>query len=239
MDPRLAVLEKRLAPIDRILAVTGGKGGIGKSMVAANLALALARSGKRVGLLDLDLTAPTDHVILGAYDLEPTEEQGLEPPLFEGIRFLSLTWFAGETPTPMRGADVTNALLELLAITMWGELDVLVIDMPPGLGDAALDAVRHLPRAEYVVVANASKVVRETVRRNLELLGELKVSVVGVVENMSRTESEAIPELAARFGHRFLGRLPWDETLEESVGEAHALVSTPFGVALAKLAAAL
>jgi len=234
VDPRRSILETRLADIGRILAVTGGKGGIGKSVVASTLALSLARRGRAVGLLDLDLTSPTDHVVLGAGDAYPTEEFGVEPPEIHGVRFMSVSFFSGAAPSPMRGEDVTNALLEILAITRWGKRDALVIDMPPGLGDAMLDAVRLLPRAEYLVVATAAKMVRETVRRNLRLLSELDVAITGVVENMTRGMSTAVRELAGEFAVPYLGALPWDESLEEALGDPDRLAGTPFAEALSR-----
>jgi len=226
IDPRGAVIGDRLAEVRRILAVTGGKGGIGKSLLSTSLALALAESGRRVGLLDLDLTGPTDHVILGLDDRFPTEEWGVEPPEFAGIRFMSVSYFAGERPAPLRGIDVSNALLELLAITRWGRLDALVIDMPPGLGDAMLDAVRHVSRAEYLAVATSSRVVLETVRRTLELLRRLKADVAGVVENMQRTGGGSVSAVAERFGLPLLATVPFDEDLERAIGDSEALRRT-------------
>ena len=239
IDPRFSAVKKRLEQVDRVVAVTGGKGGIGKSMIASTLALTLAESGRIVGLLDLDLTAPTDHVILGIDDRFPTEEFGIEPPTFAGIRFMSVTYFAKERPVPLRGGDVTNALLELMAITRWGKLDALVIDMPPGLGDATLDAVRLIPRAEYLIVANSSKVVRETVRRNLQLLSNLKVSIAGVVENMKRRDTPAVRDLAARFDVPFLGEVLFDDALEDAIGDATLLAGTNVAAAVRKLRDAL
>jgi ATP-binding protein involved in chromosome partitioning len=235
MDPRFSIIGRRLEGIARIIGVTGAKGGIGKSMVSSTLALMFARSGRKTGLLDLDFTAPTDHVILGLEGLSPTEESGLEPPEEHGIRFMSVTHFTGERPVPLRGEAVTNALLELLAITRWGELDFLVIDMPPGLGDAALDAVRLIPRADYLVVANSSKVIRETVRRNLQLLTDLKAPILGIVENMKRAETTVVQDLADQFGVPFLADLPYDETLEDAVGDVPRLAVTPFAAAMRTL----
>lgn len=239
IDPRHAAIRKRLAEVGRILAVTGGKGGIGKSVIASTLATELAESGRRTGLLDLDLTAPTDHVVLGLDDRFPTEEFGLEPPVFEGVRFMSVSYFVGSRPVSLRGDDVTNAVLEILAVTRWGPLDVVVIDMPPGLGDATLDAVRLMRGAEYVVVGTAARVVRETVRRTITLLTELGVPVAGVVENMARGDSPAVRELAADFGLRFLGTLPWDEELERAIGSVQRLRATPFAAAVRKVRNAL
>ena len=229
MDPRAAVVARRVSGVDRIIAATGGKGGIGKSLVATGLAVSLARAGRRVGLLDLDFTGPCDHIVLGAEGGFPEEEFGILPPVVVGIHFMSVTHFAGEEPAPLRGVDLSNALVEVLAITQWGELDYLVIDMPPGLGDATLDVVRLLPRAEYLVVATRSRLVVETVRRTLELLRRLQTPMLGVVENMARSDSDRVPDLAARFGVPFLGSLPFDEELEEALGDPDQLANTRFG----------
>jgi ATP-binding protein involved in chromosome partitioning len=223
IDPRLAVVGRRLEAVDRIFPVTGGKGGIGKSLVASMLALTLARQGRPVGLLDLDLTGPCDHLILGIEQGFPAEEHGVDPPLHHGIHFMSISCFGGSRPAPLRGPDLTNAMLELLAITRWGKLDALVVDMPPGLGDIALDAVRLLPRAEYVVVTTASRVVLDTVRRTLGLLTGVGANVAGVVENMQRSASPAARNLAGEFDLPYIGALPWDDNLEPAIGNAALL----------------
>jgi ATP-binding protein involved in chromosome partitioning len=227
MDPRGASIAKRLAGVQRIVAVTGGKGGVGKSLISSTLAMVLSEAGLRTGLLDLDLTGPSDHVFLGFDTHLPSEKFGIEPMQHHGISCMSIAHFAGESPAPLRGEDVTHALLELLAITRWGRLDVLVIDMPPGLGDTALDILRLLGRAEFLVIATRSRVVLETVRKNLELLTELRASIVGVVENMRQDHTSAVEDLARRFDAPFLGSLPFDETLEEAVGDISRLAATP------------
>jgi ATP-binding protein involved in chromosome partitioning len=226
MDPRLAGIDRRLGEVGRILAVTGGKGGIGKSSVASILALVLAETRMRTGLLDLDLTGPSDHVILGLDGHFPTEGFGLEPPLVHGIRFMSVSYFLGQKPVPLRGADVTNAIIELLAVTHWGALDVLVIDMPPGLGDASLDLARLLRPAQYVVVAGRSRVVLETVRRMLRFLTDMRLPVAGVVENMARGQTEEVAQLARQFGAPFLGALPFDANIEDANGNAARISRT-------------
>ena len=239
VDPRLAVIDERLRDVKRILAVTGGKGGIGKSMVASTLALTLAGQGRRTGLLDLDLTSPSDHVILGCDTHFPEEEFGIDPLQVHGIAFMSVTCFSGDTPAPLRGSDVTNALIELLAITRWGELDMLVIDMPPGLGDVTMDTVRLLRRAEYLAVATSSPVVLETVRKTLRLHGKLDSRMAGLLENMQRRESAAVAQLAAEHDVPHLGALPFDESIEQAVGDARKLEQTSFAAALKRVGAGL
>ena len=112
-------------------------------MVATALALSLVKEGCRVGLFDLDFTGPSTHIILGVpSNLQPKEEIGIVPPKFGGLAYMSLVYFVGDNPAPLRGTDVSNALIELLSVTQWGELDFLIIDMPPGIGDAVLYLVR-------------------------------------------------------------------------------------------------
>ncbi|MFI5396948.1 MAG: P-loop NTPase [Candidatus Binatia bacterium] len=235
MDPRLAGIDRRLAAVRRILAVTGGKGGIGKSSVASILALVLAERGMHTGLLDLDVTAPSDHVILGVDGAFPTEEFGLDPPVAHGIQFMSVSHFIGQNPAPLRGVDVTNVIIELFAVTCWRALDVLVIDLPPGLGDASLDLARLLRCAEYLVVAGKSRVVLETVRRTLRFLTEIRAPIAGVVENMARDDSAAVGDLAQQFGVPFLGALPYDADLEGANGNSSRISRTALAGALRRL----
>jgi len=239
IDPRVAAVESRLADVKRIVAVTGGKGGIGKSLVSSALAVALARAGKRTGLFDLDLTGPSDHLLLGVECGFPSEEFGIDPKQHHGIGFMSIAHFAGETPVPLRGDDITNALLELLAITRWGKLDTLVIDMPPGLGDATLDTMRLLRRAEFLVVTTPSRVVREVVRRTLRFLSEQKAEVIGVVENMATGDDSAARDLARDYELPFLGSLPFDDSVEAASGNVESLSATPFFAALLAVAGRL
>jgi ATP-binding protein involved in chromosome partitioning len=239
IDPRLAIVDRRLEAVDRIFPVTGGKGGIGKSLVASLMALSMARQGRRVGLLDLDLTGPCDHLILGIEQGFPAEEHGVDPPLHDGIYFMSISCFGGNRPAPLRGLDLTNAMLELLAITRWGKLDALIVDMPPGLGDIALDTVRLLPRAEYVAVTTSSRVVLDTVRRTLGLLTGVEADVAGVVENMQRAASPGARDLAEEYDLPYLGALPWDDTLEPALGDAALLEQTPVATAISRITAHL
>jgi len=226
MDPRAAAVDDRLAGVDRIVAVTGSKGGIGKSVISTSLALAWADEGRRVGLFDLDFTSPSDHVILGAAGHFPAEDFGVDPLLIEGVRTMSVAFFSGEAAAPLRGGDVTNTLLEMLAITRWGDLDILVLDLPPGLGDIALDVVRLVPRTEFLLLGAASRVVIGSVRRALRLLTELQAPIVGVVENLGRDGDDSVAELAGQFGVPFLGVVPYDPGLEDALGDPQRLRNT-------------
>src|SRR5512139_429225 len=120
VDPRTSVIDERLSGIGRIIAVSSGKGGVGKSLVATTLALTLARKGCKVGLFDLDFTSPSTHIILGVGNAKPKEDKGLLPPMVKGLEYMSLIYYSGDQTMPLRGEDTSNALIELLAVTRWG-----------------------------------------------------------------------------------------------------------------------
>ncbi|MCK4478057.1 P-loop NTPase [Candidatus Bathyarchaeota archaeon] len=235
VDPRLNIIDKRLAKIGKIIAVSSGKGGVGKSLIASTLALTLSRSGCKVGLLDLDFSSPSTHVILKIEGLYPKEEKGIVPPVAHGLMYMSIIYYSGDDPTPLRGADISNAIIELLAITQWGSLDFLVIDMPPGIGDATLDMIRLVKGINFLVVTTSSKVAFETVRKLIRLLRDLNVPIIGVVENMKMTDSSFIRENVEEFKVSFLGKIKFDYELENSIGDVNKLLETDFARSLEKL----
>lgn len=225
--------------MDRVIAVSSGKGGVGKSMVATTMALSLAGKGLKVGLLDLDFTSPSTHIILGVEGLYPEEDYGVVPPLARGLRYMSIVHYSLDEPAPLRGQDVSNAIIELLAITRWGELDYLIVDMPPGIGDATLDTLRLIPRIEFIVVTTPSVVAYQSVKRLLLLLRDLKIPVIGVVENMVMNRSGYVEDEVRGLGLRYMGALHYDVEIEAAVGDPAKLLRTGFGRGVAKLAQAL
>lgn len=228
MDPRLNIINKRLENIKRIIAVSGGKGGIGKSQTAAGLALYLTSQNYRVGLLDLDFCGPSSHVILGIEGAYPEEDMGIIPPLVKGIRFMSITFYSAGQPAPLRGGEISNAIIELLAITRWGELDFLIIDMPPGTGDPTLDVIRLMKRVEFLLVTTPSRVAREVMKKELSVLRELNIPVLGVLENMKIKKDSPAGEELTGLTIPFLGSIDFDEDLEEALGDADKLLHTGF-----------
>jgi ATP-binding protein involved in chromosome partitioning len=228
MDPRLNIIEKRLANIGKLIAIASGKGGVGKSLIASTLALILSKKGYKVGLLDLDFEGPSAHVILGICGAYPKEDKGIIPPEVHGIRFMSIVYYAKEEPMPLRGRDVSNALIELLAITRWERLDFLIIDMPPGIGDETLDLIRFMKKSEFLVVTTPSKVALETIRKLLKLLKELRIPIKGVIENMKLTRSPWIKKQINVLGVSFLGEISFDKDLEDSIGNPNQLLETKF-----------
>ena len=223
IDPRVFVVDDRLSGVSRIVGVAGSKGGVGRSVVSSTLALALADQGKRVGLFDLDFTSPSDHVVLGIERGFPDEEFGIDPHVVHGIHMVSVAFFSGDAAVPLRGDAATNALLELLAIIRWGDLDVLILDMPPGLGDTNLDVIQLLPRLEFMLIGNGSRVVIDSVRRALRLFADLDVPMIGLLENMHRGDEHAVESLADAFSVPFLGSIPYDQGLEEALGHVDLL----------------
>lgn len=227
-DPRLAVIERRFSEVGKVIAVSSGKGGVGKSMVATSLALNLRDKGYKVGLLDLDFTSPATHVILGVEGLYPEEEYGIIPPMAHGMRYMSITHYSLDEPAPLRGADVSNAIIELLAIIRWGELDYLIVDMPPGIGDATLDTIRLVPKLEFVVITTPSMVAYQSVRRLLVLFKNLGINVIGVMENMVMNQTDYIKSEVTKIGVDYIGSLDFCEELEVSLGDPEKLMKTDF-----------
>jgi ATP-binding protein involved in chromosome partitioning len=225
-DPRTSIITERLSKINRIIAVSSGKGGVGKSMVATTLALTLAQNNCKVGLFDLDFTSPSTHVILAAQNCVPEEDKGLVPPTVDGLEYMSLIYFVGDNPAPLRGAEVSNALIELLAVTQWGALDFLIIDMPPGIGDVILDLVRLVERIEFLIVTTPSLLAFETVKKQAGLLRELKMPLIGVLENMKMDVSEGVALETKKLGLKYLGAIPYDPQVEGAIGDKTQLLNT-------------
>jgi len=234
-DPRISIIEERLRNIKHIIAVSSGKGGVGKSLVASMLAVILARKGFNVGLFDLDFTSPSTHLILGVEGLMPEEDKGVVPPLTNGIKYMSITYYSGENVSPLRGSDISNALIELLAITRWNSLDYLIIDMPPGISDSTLDLLRLVRRVKFLIVTSPSKLAFETVRKLIALLREMNFPIIGLIENMDMKGSPYIREMAERLRINYLGSIPFDFALEDALGDVNALLKTKFSESLMKI----
>ena len=228
MDARVSVIDKRLKNIKRIISVASGKGGVGKSLIASMLALHLSKKGHNIGLLDLDLHGPSSHIILGVKDVFPEEEKGIIPPNVHGIRFMSIVYYTEDKPSPFRGIDISNIIIELLAITQWGSLDYLIIDMPPGMGDETLDVIRLVKNSEFLVVTTPSKVAFGAVSKLLKILKELKIPTIGVIENMTMTKSPFIRSEICQMNLPFLGSISFDKNLEDSIGKPDKLLETDF-----------
>ena len=229
MEARIDIIEKRLKNIKKIISVASGKGGVGKSLVASTLALNLSRKGHKVGLLDLDLYGPSSHIILGVKDYKfPEEEKGIIPPKIDGINFISIVYYTEDKPSPFRGVDISNIIIEILAITQWGELDYLIIDMPPGIGDETLDVIRLVKRSEFLIVTTPSVVAMGAVNKLLKILKELKLPIIGIIENMKMKSSNFVNESVSEMSLNYLGAIAFDHDLEDAIGNVAKLNESDF-----------
>ncbi|AAL80740.1 ATP-binding protein [Pyrococcus furiosus DSM 3638] len=229
IDPRELAISAKLEGVKRIIPVVSGKGGVGKSLISTTLALVLSEQKYKVGLLDLDFHGASDHVILGFEPKElPEEDKGVIPPTVHGIKFMTIAYYTEDRPTPLRGKEISDALIELLTITRWDELDFLVVDMPPGMGDQFLDVLKYFKRGEFLIVATPSKLSLNVVRKLIELLKEEKHQILGIVENMKLDEEEDVMRIAQEYGIRYLGGIPLYRDLESKVGNVNELLATEF-----------
>jgi ATP-binding protein involved in chromosome partitioning len=222
---------KPLVPgVKHILAVASGKGGVGKSTVAVNLALALSASGKRIGILDADIYGPSLPRMLGIKGKpEATADKRLNPMTRYGVKAMSMGFIVAEdTPMIWRGPMVIGALEQMLRDVVWGELDVLVVDMPPGTGDAQLTMAQRVPLAGAVIVSTPQDIALLDARKGLNMFRKVEVPVLGIVENMSLFicpncghESHIFGHGGARreaerLGTDFLGEVPLHIAIRET-----------------------
>lgn len=176
-------------PIRNAIAVASGKGGVGKSTVAVNVAVALAESGARVGLLDADIYGPNVPTMMGVSHLPPPRDGKLYPAEAYGVKLMSIGFLVKpEQPLIWRGPMLHSAIRQFLTDVVWGELDYLVVDLPPGTGDAGLSLAQSMPLSGGVIVTLPQQVSLDDARRGLEMFRQLNVPIFGVVENMSYLE---------------------------------------------------
>jgi ATP-binding protein involved in chromosome partitioning len=179
---------QRLPGIQHIIAIGSGKGGVGKTTVAVNLAVSLAKLGHRVGLIDADIYGPNVPTMLGA-TRQPSivAENLMEPITAHGVKFISIGLISpGDKPMVMRGPMLHQIIKQFLQQVAWGELDYLLIDLPPGTGDVVISLVQTVPLTGALVVSTGSSVALQDARKALEMFHQVNVEVLGLVENMSQ-----------------------------------------------------
>ena len=217
-----------LPGVAHVVAVGSGKGGVGKTTVAVNLAVALGKMGHKVGLIDADIYGPNVPTMLGA-TRQPNivGENRIEPILAHGVKFISIGLISpGDKPLVMRGPMLHQIIKQFLQQVEWGELDFLIIDLPPGTGDVVISLVQTVPLTGAIVVSTGSSVALEDARKALEMFHQVKVEVLGMVENMSQMtlpSGEVIDvfgaggteRTAAQFGLPFLGAFELNPTIRE------------------------
>ncbi|MEP3857788.1 MAG: iron-sulfur cluster carrier protein ApbC [Porticoccus sp.] len=235
-----------LAEIKHIIGVASGKGGVGKSTTAVNLALALAANGAKVGILDADIYGPSVPMMLGLPDgtrPQVEEEKYFLPVPAHGIVSMSMGYLVTEqTPMVWRGPMATGALMQMLNQTRWGALDYLVVDMPPGTGDIQLTLAQKASMAGAVIVTTPQDIALLDARKAIEMFGKVKIPVLGIVENMAMHRcsqcghEEPIfgegggQRVAAQYHTEVLGSLPLDRLIREQVdGGRPSVIAEPEG----------
>ncbi|MFH7025543.1 MAG: Mrp/NBP35 family ATP-binding protein [Heteroscytonema crispum UTEX LB 1556] len=189
-----------IAGVKNIIAVSSGKGGVGKSTVAVNVAVALAQTGAKVGLLDADIYGPNDPTMLGLSDAQIAVRQGekgeiLEPAFNHGVKLVSMGFLIDrDQPVIWRGPMLNGVIRQFLYQVQWGELDYLIVDMPPGTGDAQLTLTQAVPMAGAVIVTTPQTVALLDSRKGLRMFQQMNVPVLGIVENMSYFIPPDMPE---------------------------------------------
>lgn len=249
-----------LPGIKNIIAVASGKGGVGKSTVAANLALGLAKTGAKVGLIDADVYGPSVPIMFGLEGAKPraSQENGktrIEPIEKYGIKLLSIGFFTDpDQPVPWRGPMVSTAVKQLFNDADWGELDYLVVDLPPGTGDIHITITQGFPIAGALIVTTPQNVALADARKGVGMfmMPAINVPVLGVIENMSYFVPAELPDnkyyifgqgggqkLAAQIGAPFLGQIPLVKGITESGDQGRPLIlddSDPMSVAFVDMA---
>ncbi len=211
----------------RVLAVASGKGGVGKSSLTVNLAAALSVVGRRVGILDADIYGHSVPHLLGVSQKPVLVDQMIVPPVARDVKLMSIGFFLDEnSPVMWRGPMLHRALEQFLTDVHWGELDVLLVDMPPGTGDVSISLGQLLPRAEAIIVTTPQPLAQEVAARSALMAEKTNMRVTGVVENMTSDVfgSGGGAELADAIGAPLLGTVPLDPRLREAGDRGEPLV---------------
>jgi ATP-binding protein involved in chromosome partitioning len=230
----------------RVIAVASGKGGVGKSSLTANLGVAFSGLGRRVGILDADIYGHSIPHILGIHQRPVAVDEMIVPPVKDGLKLMSIGFFLdGNEPVMWRGPMLHRALEQFLSDVHWGELDTLLVDMPPGTGDVSISLGQLLPRAEAVLVTTPQPLAQEVAARAAVMARKTNMRLIGVVENMSGDVfgSGGGDALASDLDVPLLGRVPLDVELREcgDVGEplVTARPSSSTAAELARIAEAI
>lgn len=231
--------EEVLSGVKNIIAVASGKGGVGKSTVAVNLACGLARTGAKVGLLDTDIYGPSIPTMMDTHERPNiTTRKQLIPMEKYGIRFLSMGLLVDPDQAMIwRGPMVTSAVKQFMNEVEWGELDYMVLDLPPGTGDIQLTLVQTVPLTGAIIVSTPQNVALDDARKGVAMFKKVNVPVLGIVENMAYFIPEDMPDkkyyifgkhgarnLAERMGTNFLGEIPLEQKVRESGDEGKPIV---------------
>ena len=254
MEGRAISMDELIPDVKNIIAVASGKGGVGKTTIAVNLALALARSGAKTGLLDADVYGPSVPLMLGAEEAPQVLNNKIQPPIVEGIKVISMGFFYEQSQQAgiYRGPIVSGIVKQFLTDVQWGSLDYLIIDLPPGTVDAPLTMAQTIPVTGIIIVTTPQDVAMNVAVKALGMFSKLNVPIVGVIENMSYFQcphcSERINifgegggrKISEKFDIPFLGEIPlFPQIMEGSDKGKPVIISDPNSIqaiALRKMA---
>ncbi|HYY67404.1 MAG TPA: Mrp/NBP35 family ATP-binding protein [Nitrososphaeraceae archaeon] len=242
MEGRAISMDELIPDVKNIIAVASGKGGVGKTTIAVNLALALARSGAKVGLLDADVYGPSVPLMLGAQEEPQVVNNKIQPPNVEGIKVISMGFFYEQSQQAgiYRGPIVSGIVKQFLTDVEWGTLDYLIIDLPPGTGDAPLTMAQTIPVTGIIIVTTPQDVAMNVAVKALGMFSKLNVPIVGVIENMSYLQCPHCNEqinifgrgggqkISEKFDIPFLGEIPlFRQIMEGSDTGKPVIISDP------------
>ncbi len=238
-----------LSGVKHVIAVGSGKGGVGKSTTAVNLALALSKLGARVGLMDADIYGPSIPRLLGTLEtpLEDPTSGKIRPPLAHGLKVMSMGLLAqGQTPTVWRGPMASRAVTQFLSEIDWGELDYLIVDLPPGTGDIQLTLAQSARLSGAIVVTTPQVLAQDIAKRGLKMFQQLRIPVLGLVENMSEYicpecghhghifKSGGGEKVSSELGIPLLAKIPLDPTLVDESDQGISLFESRADCEVAK-----
>ena len=248
-DNKLRIPET-LRKVKNIVGIFSAKGGVGKSAISLQIALALRDKGFSVGLVDADIYGPSQPIMLGssAGELKLSKAQVIEPLTKEGIKFISMGLISGENmPVIWRGPMVSGAVMQLLSQTDWGELDYLIIDTPPGTGDVQLTLLQRIPLTSSIVVTTPQEVSISDCKKGIEMIKKLDKPITGLIENMSWFKPDdqdkkyflfgkgGGKKLSEEYSIDLLAQLPLVEISEDSNIQNHPLLKMEFDNIVDKL----
>ena len=238
MEGRAISMDELIPEVKNIIAVASGKGGVGKTTIAVNLALALAKSGAKVGLLDADIYGPSVPLMLGAEESPQVLKNKIQPPNVEGIKVISMGFFYEQSQQAgiYRGPIVSGIVKQFLTDVEWGSLDYLIIDLPPGTGDAPLTMAQTIPVTGIIIVTTPQDVAMNVAVKAVGMFSKLNVPIVGVIENMSYLQcphcSEKInifgkgggQKISDKFNIPFLGEIPLSPQIMEGSDKGKPII---------------
>ena len=237
IDPRISLVNERIKKIKNVIPVISSKGGVGKSLVSSALAWNL-KDYASTALLDLDFWGASDHILIDAFKYVkkfPDEDRGILPVDVDGLKFMSVIYYTLNRPLSLRGVEFSNAFIELMAAIRWGDLDYLIIDMPPGLNDPLLDILKFFKNGQFLVVATPSRLAINVVEKTIKYVKEQNFNILGLVENMSISNNGSLKKIAVDYDINLIGSIPFFENLESDLESPEKLKNGEFFKRVAKI----